>query len=58
MYAPGVGVAITAIGTLWGANPDVLAKIVGTLTALTGLAGVFLNISTNQYNKGDESDES
>ena len=51
IYAPALGVAIAGIGTIWGIDPDLLTKIVGTLTALTTLAGAFLKVSTNQYNK-------
>ncbi len=54
IYAPAVGVAVAAIGTLWGVDPDLLTKIVGTLTALTTLAGALLKVSTNQYRKEEE----
>ena len=56
-FIPGISTAVGVIGALWGVDPDLLTKIVGTITALNTLGGVFLKLSTNQYNKGDESDE-
>lgn len=56
-FIPGIGTAVGVIGALWGIDPDLLTKIVGTITALNTLGGVFLKLSTNQYNKGDGTDE-
>lgn len=56
-FIPGISTAVGVIGALWGVDADLLTKIVGTITALNTLGGVFLKISTNQYNKEEPSDE-
>ena len=46
MGVPGVTACIVTLGGLYGFETKV---IVGTITALATLAGVFLNVVSNQY---------
>lgn len=58
MGVPGVTACIVTLGGLYGFETKV---IVGTITALATLAGVFLNVVSNQYqneNKEEENNDS
>lgn len=58
MGVPGVTAFIVTLGGLYGFETKV---IVGTITALATLAGVFLNVISNQYqneNKEEENNDS
>lgn len=58
MGVPGITACIVTLGGLYGFETKV---IVGTITALATLAGVFLNVVSNQYqneNKEEENNDS
>lgn len=50
---PGVTAFIVTLGGLYGFSTEI---IVGTITALATLAGVFLNIASSQHQNDQEND--
>lgn len=54
MGVPGVTACIVTLGGLYGFETKV---IVGTITALATLAGVFLNVVSNQYQNENKEEE-
>lgn len=54
MGVPGITACIVTLGGLYGFETKV---IVGTITALATLAGVFLNVVSNQYQSENKEEE-
>ncbi|MBE6171063.1 MAG: holin [Enterococcus casseliflavus] len=50
---PGIAAFIVTMGGLYGFKTEI---IVGTITAVATLAGIFLNIASDQYEKEQTSD--
>lgn len=50
---PGITVFIVTLGGLYGFSTEI---IVGTITAIATLAGVFLNIASGQYQEDQKND--
>lgn len=49
LYLPGIGVFYATLAAIWGLPYPV--QVTGTVAAIATLLGVFLKISTTQYNK-------